>query len=202
MLGVEELLRAVDRELLDLVDDLAAAVVAPTGIALRVLVRRDAADGLEHRRPREVLRGDELDLAALPLELALQERGHLGIDVCEAGRPQLLERHRLRGHVAGCYFGCHAAREPRPRGRRPRGARAARSGQVDHRRRCSREGRPRRGLRRRRRGSPRDVADRLGSAPPCRFALVAATTPTRARSSAARPVTSGCGRRSCPAGRR
>jgi hypothetical protein len=52
VLGAEELLRAVDRELLDLVDDLAAAVVALAGIALGVLVRRHGADGLEHRRAR------------------------------------------------------------------------------------------------------------------------------------------------------
>ena len=40
VLGAEQRLRAVDRELLDLVDDLAAAVVAAAGIALGVLVRR------------------------------------------------------------------------------------------------------------------------------------------------------------------
>jgi hypothetical protein len=38
VLGAEQLLRAVDRELLDLVDDLAAAVVATTRIALGLLV--------------------------------------------------------------------------------------------------------------------------------------------------------------------
>ena len=74
VLGAEELLRAVDRELLDLVDDLAAAVVPLAGIALRVLVRRRRADRLEDRRPGEVLRGDQLDLVALPLELAAEQR--------------------------------------------------------------------------------------------------------------------------------
>ena len=73
VLRAEECLRTVDRELLDLVDDLAAAVVAPARIALRVLVRRDAADGLEHRGPREVLRRDELDLVALARELLLEK---------------------------------------------------------------------------------------------------------------------------------
>ena len=48
VLGAEQLLRAVARELLDLVDDLAAAVVALAGIALGVLVRRHRADRLEH----------------------------------------------------------------------------------------------------------------------------------------------------------
>ena len=96
VLGAEERLRAVDRELLDLVDDLAAAVVAPPRIALGVLVRRHAADGLEHRRPREVLGRDQLDLAALALELAPEERRDLGIDLGEAGGAQLLERQRRR----------------------------------------------------------------------------------------------------------
>jgi hypothetical protein len=55
VLGGEQLLGAVDRRLLDLVHHLAAAVVALAGIALGVLVRGHRADGLEHRRPREVL---------------------------------------------------------------------------------------------------------------------------------------------------
>src|SRR5439155_18073472 len=73
VLGPEKLLRPVDRELLDLVNHLAAPVVALTGIALRVLVRRHAADGLEDARPGEVLRRNQLDLIALALELAAEE---------------------------------------------------------------------------------------------------------------------------------
>ena len=128
VLGAEERLRAVDRELLDLVDDLAAAVVAAARIALGVLVRRHAADGLEHRRPREVLGRDELDLAALALELALEECSDLRIDVGEPGGAQLLERS---GVVA---IGDATAASPRdpseslaPPARRPRGGRAARA---------------------------------------------------------------------------
>ena len=41
--GVIELLDAVDGELLDLVDHLAAAVIAPAGIPLRILVGADGA---------------------------------------------------------------------------------------------------------------------------------------------------------------
>jgi hypothetical protein len=70
VLGTEKLLRAVDRRLLDLVHDLAAAVVAPARVALGVLVRRHRPNRLEDRGPGEVLGGDQLDLAALPLELA------------------------------------------------------------------------------------------------------------------------------------
>src|SRR6188472_2858254 len=103
VLGTEERLRAVDRELLDLVDDLAAAVVAAAGISLRVLVRRNASDGLEDRRPREVLRGDQLDLAALPLELPFEQGSDLGIDRGEPAGAEVVERLRRRGHVGGCY---------------------------------------------------------------------------------------------------
>jgi hypothetical protein len=91
VLGAEELLGAVDRRLLDLVHDLTAAVVAPAGIALGVLVRGDAADRLEQARPGEVLRRDQLDLCALALELALDESSDVGIDLGESGLAKLLE---------------------------------------------------------------------------------------------------------------
>ncbi len=80
VLGAEERLRAVACDLLDLVDDLAAAVVALARQALGVLVRRHRADGFEHRGPGEVLGGDQLDLAALALELLPEQRRDLGVD--------------------------------------------------------------------------------------------------------------------------
>src|SRR5207244_11688764 len=82
-----ELLREVDRELLDLVDDLAAAVVALPRVALGVLVRRDAADGLEHARPGEVLGRDQLDLAALSLVLMAEQLSDPGVGVRAARAP-------------------------------------------------------------------------------------------------------------------
>ena len=103
VLGVEQRPRAVDRELLDLVDDLAAAVVAAARIALRVLVRGDAAYRLERRRPREVLGRDQLDLAALALELLPEQVGDLGVDVGERRGPQVLERVRRDRHGPRCY---------------------------------------------------------------------------------------------------
>ena len=99
VLRAEQLLRAVDRRLLDLVDDLAAAVVPLAGVALRVLVRRDGADRLEHGRPREVLRRDQLDLAALAFELLREQLGDLRIDLGEAGCRQVLERLVRDGHA-------------------------------------------------------------------------------------------------------
>src|SRR4029079_10406831 len=98
VVGAEELLGAVDRELLDLVDDFAATVVAPSGIALGVLVRRHAAHSLEHAWPGEVLRGDQLYLAALALELPLEEGSGLGINLRQPGPLQLLQGLLRDGH--------------------------------------------------------------------------------------------------------
>jgi hypothetical protein len=81
VLGSEQLLRAIDRELLDLVDDLAAAVVAPAGISLGVLVREDRAGRVEHGLGHEVLRRDHLERVLLALELALQNARDVGIDL-------------------------------------------------------------------------------------------------------------------------
>jgi hypothetical protein len=92
VLCAEELLRAAARQLLDLVDDLAAAVVALAGVALGVLVRRDRPDRLEDARPGEVLGRDQLDLATLAIRLAAQKLGDLGIDLREPCRLQLFER--------------------------------------------------------------------------------------------------------------
>ena len=174
VLGAEERLRAVDRELLDLVDDLAAAVVATPGIPLGVLVRRDAADRLEHRRPREVLGRDELDLAALALELLLEERRDLGIDVGEPCGAEILERQRRRSPSRGMLL-----RDPCESLRRRHGTFAEHAGlgpgEVDHGRRRARKLAAVESGARRLRGSPsthrRGDAD---PAPPCRFALVAA----------------------------
>jgi hypothetical protein len=76
VIGAEELLRALDREVLDFVDLLATAVPALAGITLRVLVRQHAALGLEHRGIGEILRRDQLDVALLAGELA----GDRGVD--------------------------------------------------------------------------------------------------------------------------
>ena len=91
VLGLEECLGPVDRQLLDLVDDLAAAVVPLARVSLGVLVRRHRADRLEDRRPREVLRRDQLDLAALPLELVAEERRDVRIDLGKARGAQFGE---------------------------------------------------------------------------------------------------------------
>ena len=69
MLGPEQLLRPVDRQLLSDVDELAGAIVAASRVALRVLVRERGALRFEHRATRVVLRCDEHDVPALPVRL-------------------------------------------------------------------------------------------------------------------------------------
>ena len=66
----EERERPLLGERLDDVDELAAAVVAPAGLALGVLVRQPRALRLEHRRRDVVLARDQLDLPRLPVALA------------------------------------------------------------------------------------------------------------------------------------
>ena len=80
VLGAEQLLGAVDRELLGDVDPLAAAVVAPAGKALGVLVGQHGARGLEDRARDEVLGGDHLERALLALQLLVEHVRDLGID--------------------------------------------------------------------------------------------------------------------------
>ncbi len=74
VVGAEQLLRALDRQTLGDVDELAAAVVALAGITLGVLVRQHRALGLEHPRARVVLGGDQLDVVFLALALRRASR--------------------------------------------------------------------------------------------------------------------------------
>ena len=204
----KSVLRAVDRELLDLVDDLAAAVVALAGIALGVLVRRHRADGLEDARPGEVLGRDQLDLAALPLELAAEQRrrsrgrrrrGRR----CEAGRAMPGRRpcrSSLPRDDSMLEDGGDGPERLVGRNRTLPQHHGLGPGEVDHGRRRSRQLARRRRPRRPPRGSPpaprRGVA---GPARPARLALVATMAPTRdehsraARSSAGTrtPIVSG-----------
>ena len=78
VLGAEELLGAVARQVLDHVGKLASAVVALAGIALGVLVGEDRAGGFEHGFADEILRGDQLQpfvLAALLVFDCLRDLG-------------------------------------------------------------------------------------------------------------------------------
>ena len=70
VLGAEELLGAVAGQVLDHVDELAAAVVAPARIALGVFIGQHAADGLHDGGAGVVFAGDHLQAVVLALDLA------------------------------------------------------------------------------------------------------------------------------------
>ena len=79
ILGAVEAAETLDGQRLDLVDNLAAAVVAGGGIALGILVREDRAHGLHDLIADEVLRSDEFDAAHLTAALGGDQIENLGI---------------------------------------------------------------------------------------------------------------------------
>jgi hypothetical protein len=88
-LGAEERLHAVDGQLLDDVDMLAAAVVALARVALGILVGEDRTLRLHDGRRSEVLRGDHFQRGLLAVQLADDCLLDLGID-CGKSVVQLL----------------------------------------------------------------------------------------------------------------
>ena len=80
VVGAEELLCAVYRELLGDVNELAAAVVALTRVALRVLVGQYRALGLEDATAGVILRGDQLDVLFLARTLMVERRREFGVE--------------------------------------------------------------------------------------------------------------------------
>ena len=78
--GAEELLGAVDGQLLDFVGDFAAAVVALAGIAFGVLVGEDRAHGFEHGFGDEIFAGDQLETGGLAPGFFAEQVGDVGID--------------------------------------------------------------------------------------------------------------------------
>ncbi len=87
-LAAKQALHALDGQALDLVDRPAAAVVAPAGKSLGILVGERRADGLHHGGRDEVLGRDELDGVALALELVVHAGRDLGVFL-----PQVLKVH-------------------------------------------------------------------------------------------------------------
>ena len=79
VIAAEQLLRALDRKVLHDVHKLAAAVVTLARIALRVLVGEHAAHRHQDRFGYDVLGCDQLQVAALTVQLVLHCRADLGI---------------------------------------------------------------------------------------------------------------------------
>ena len=94
VIGAEQLLRAIDRQLFDLVDDLAAAVVALARKSFGVLVGERRAHGFEHGRRDEVLARDQLEPILLALRLLFDQRRDVGVGLAQrvAGRAQAVLR--------------------------------------------------------------------------------------------------------------
>src|SRR2546430_9296823 len=90
VLVFEQSLGAIDGELLDLIDDLAAAVVTLPRQALGVLVGERGAHRLEHGDRDEVLARDQLEAVLLPF--------HLAANQLEDGRVRLGERRATVDH--------------------------------------------------------------------------------------------------------
>jgi hypothetical protein len=122
---------AVDGQLLDHVDVLAAAVVALAGVALGVLVGQLRALRGHHGRARCSSRGDQLDVLFLAAVLGLDGGPDLGVDVGDGG---LVERSNMavlfrgegpsRAGAAHAVEGCPGERLTGRAGGRP--ARASR----------------------------------------------------------------------------
>ena len=87
----EQRLGPLAGDVLDLVDDLVAAVVALARVALAVLVGEHRAGGPQHGRRGEVLAGDQLEGGVLALDLAVDERRSTSSSgFCGQGIGQLL----------------------------------------------------------------------------------------------------------------
>ena len=105
VVGPEQCGGPVTSQVLHLVDDPVAAVVAAARVALGVLVRQHRARRREHRRRREVLRGDQLQGRLLTVELLPDEVRHLGV----GGQRGLVTAHgvpsnELRGSAPDLGF--------------------------------------------------------------------------------------------------
>ena len=90
VVGLEQLLGAVDGQLFGDVHELAAAVIALARIALGILVGQHRTLGFEHARAGVVFRGDQLDMGFLALLFALQGSPQL---VVKSGDPHLSTEH-------------------------------------------------------------------------------------------------------------
>ncbi len=102
--AIEKFFRAVDRQLLDLIDEFATAVIAPARIAFGVFVGQHRALRFEHGARHDVLGCDELDLILLTPELAADRGRDIGIGLGQRrGEKPVGRRRGLRSRHA-CAF--------------------------------------------------------------------------------------------------
>ena len=109
--AAEQLAGALDRQLLGDVDELAAAVIAPAGIAFGVFVGHHRPLRLQHRARDDVFRGDQFDLVALTAELELDRPRDLRVGLGErGGKERIGADRRLGGDVHGAGLLAMAAK--------------------------------------------------------------------------------------------
>ena len=96
VVGAEQLLDAVDRQLFGDVHVFAAAVVALARVAFGVLVGELAALRFHHQRACVVFRRDQLDMVFLAAVLVGDGLGEFGVETFNAC---VAREHRLSGYV-------------------------------------------------------------------------------------------------------
>ena len=84
--AVEEPGDALNREAFGDVDELAAAIIAPAGIALGIFVGQNRALRFEHGFRDDIFRCDQLDFMSLAAEFQLDRLGDFGIGIGETCR--------------------------------------------------------------------------------------------------------------------
>jgi len=80
MIRAEELFGAINSQLFHLVGELAAAVIAPAGIALGVFIGEDGAHGFQDGFRHQIFGRDEFEPGGLPDGFLAQYLGDLAID--------------------------------------------------------------------------------------------------------------------------
>src|SRR3989304_1732529 len=88
----KEPLHPVSRNVLRLIDELAAAVISFPGVSFGILVGQDAAEGLKHRKAHEILRRNELQLGVLTVNLALNGSKNVGVNALKVWHRHEVQR--------------------------------------------------------------------------------------------------------------
>ncbi len=98
-LAAEQLRHPVDRQLLSDINELAATIIALSGVAFGIFVGQDRALRFQNRAADDVFRGDQLDFVTLTAEFALDHRRDFRVAFRQASRKTGWRAQRLRRTV-------------------------------------------------------------------------------------------------------
>ena len=101
--AAEQLLRAIDRQLLHLVRRMAALIIALPRIALGIFVGENRSLRLEHRLGDDVLAGDQFDLVLLALEFVLHAGEHRRVGLGKTAREETIGLNIGKGAGVGAH---------------------------------------------------------------------------------------------------